>query len=753
MGEYHHSLDIVSATWGTVDVTDKVRNLYAQSVREHTFVFQANDATFGTDPKIASPNKKALVLVYRVMLLTGSFSKFLAFAIRENSGGGLPHGSSAISPKPPAADINRVAIVKAFWYDKDVTEVVQALADKAEPGSTIKIGQAILEANGVSNPAGDTLKSISITWGYYSPVHRQIEQFFVSTGTDWDPAVIRQWPPPPRLIIWGASYGGIDFTNTLNDLIDQKTQTLDIDLEHLEDNWPNNHKSIVILYQFEGYPLHVKLATTAGETRVVLSHSYPYLPDRMKYFNTRERRPGHLNVLAVVWGGWFVNQHIFDRIEQEGGFSPTVSFFGFNRWTNVVKTATVFYQYGLTGDIRCATARESDIRVPLETRCALYRDPFTGTGFLTFPNPTDGFRLWLLRDGHKIWLSVAPNRKTLIPTSQEKDAAIFSFPSVMPDSTSQSTVQVLAVRISGDSTPSHSGYIRATVEGGPPAKSTTLEIVSDPKDATEAHYEFPPARLSTSILISFKTGRNTALQPFVLRYYTGLTGQQGAVQVVELGQPAPSETGSLAPGDKPRLDDSIFRFDFVIAKEPEPDMVAPTDVPLFNIAELLLHLLFHLPNAVFGWHCKLPSHAKYRVTNWIQKTPGARATLLADVDTIRLMYNNYQTSTSSDVGRFCWTAARFLIDDLDKNDLIWSFYRTIHDPNLQEGDFPINLMHFISLSNNKPLGSDFLVLRTAEVTALSYSALNYLEGTTRLVSGASKHHQNTIAAKFLGVDG
>jgi hypothetical protein len=192
------SLDIVSATWGTVDVTKKVRGLYVNfdnlKKSDNTFTITATEEVLGPDPKIHH-NPKILVINWRVVLSTGDVSELQGTAIREGETGTINYdGTNLPAFSFAAQNPDKVAILRAFWFNKDVTGVVQKVANDAAPKSTIHIDSEVLQHFGVEDPAHLVFKQISITFAYISPAGNAL--IFTKTNND-EGVDIRQGPAPP----------------------------------------------------------------------------------------------------------------------------------------------------------------------------------------------------------------------------------------------------------------------------------------------------------------------------------------------------------------------------------------------------------------------------------------------------------------------------------------------------------------------------------------------------------------------------
>ena len=93
------------------------------------------------------------------------------------------------------------------------------------------------------------------------------------------------------LKIHAATFGGADFTNEIQDLV-QSDQTLNLDTNfpgwqqsyHWQDPWPGTVKSLTILYQWGERPLEL-VVTSENQGTVVLDPSAPVSVSRTMFIN------------------------------------------------------------------------------------------------------------------------------------------------------------------------------------------------------------------------------------------------------------------------------------------------------------------------------------------------------------------------------------------------------------------------------------------------------------------------------------
>jgi hypothetical protein len=739
-----YSLDIVTATWGSLDVTNILRKLYAESAKtNNVFTFTPGDHLFGHDPNLSG--FEWLIVVWRVMLDTGHFSEFKVHGSIQRRQSAIFYDGSKLRPAPDLPrNPEKVVIIAAFWWNQEVTPQAQALADKTPPSTSISITAEDLLKAGVKDPKPGILKQIVVTFAYVSADGEP--RIFVKGGTDQVPVVFRQAPSPPQLTIWGATYGGTECTKEVTSMIDPASQTIDADFSKtLKDPWAGVRKTLVVLYQFDGYPLQVYIGTTPDNTQILITPGSPYELERSRYFNNEDRKAGETNIVAMVWGTSPVSQASFKNVERLGAFTPSNEWFGFDGWPYVNKSATIFYQHGLTGDIKCVTAREdNNIKVNLDDRRPLYRDPLAARGFLSFSNPDqDGFTLQVPLGNcnqEKKWLSLSytNNHTVLSFTGQKEYAAIFSFLPAKRESGS-SKVPVLAVR--APTHPSYSLYIRA-VPGSVDTSGTYFEVTSDPKQATEAHYEFPAARQKNlSLLISFNPGGGSAYLPLLLRYIPSTAERGESITAFPMTQSA-----SWIPGDKVKFEQCIFWLDLVTTKVPNPDpnlvrrsgdIIFKGDACLWGIASLLYNAGFRAPNLLFGWNFGLPKLAKEVVIYWMESL-GEKLPIFLDImNKIRALSDGSGTSILG----LCFELAK----DLYNSGLLWGFYRAIFDSYLVSVlDWGSLILSWVAWAVAQPaLGFATFAIKGAEFIEIMWSIISDIEATQNScnLSGSSSARQ------------
>ncbi|KAK0732934.1 hypothetical protein B0T26DRAFT_866335 [Lasiosphaeria miniovina] len=664
-----YSLDILSATWGTADVTKTLRGMYVKDAN----TIKADNNLFTISPTVALfgdpiPNQtKVLVCVWRVILSNGSLSAIQATTIKQSETGTINYDGSHLPSFVAPTDKNKVFVAKAYWHTLDVTAQVQALADNVKSSAQVSIAYSALKA---SDPAPNTLKALVITYGYV--LANGEVQFAVSTATDTKSAVFNQGPAPPRLLIKSASFGGVDWTSKITPLINPITQTISVDNygSIFSDPWKGVYKTLAVLYQYENSPLQLLIA---WDTNAAISISPSTSdPARSRFFNLDGRRAGETNIIAVVWGimqgrvdGIAADR--FKSIKELGTFGATNKWFGFDGWTDQTKSATVFYQYGLTGEIKCVTAREGERAVPLAPRHPVHHDPLPGRGLLaTSSLPGDGFTLQVPDKKH--WLSIDyPSLTVLSTTTDSSAAAVFRIQRDPPGSAPVMTVT--------DPKRSPAKYYYVQCKGE--ADGDFVNLLPTRDGASEAYYELPAGQSFMNVLFGFGVDGGARQDPRVFRLFPGnATARSARVQALPIFYDTP-----WVPDDEPQFSECLFQPEFTASHSavhvsPRDDPIAPP-IPkdeaacLFGIATLLLDLLYSVPNAAFGWFLSIPGTEP--IVRWMRDLDAAKQTLIADlVDGVKSLF-----AGGAGNGTSVWSSAFSMANELYNAGLLWGFYKAI----------------------------------------------------------------------------
>ena len=509
---YDFSLDILSASWGTSVVTSKVRQLYGQAADSspfsNVFTIIPSDDLFG-DPRPGQ--SKCFTLVWRVILanVNGSiadsqmYSAPMVATCTEGNTLNLNYDGTNLQPySEPLDPKNGLYILGASFWATDVTSTIRNLVQTEGTGTFVA---AATKQEFPNQPYGTT-SQLAVTYGYLMP--NGSYQYNCKTTWEGTDLSIPAGPAPPRLLVQWADYGGVEFTDQIEALV-TFDQTLTLDMTNAvskygwTDPWPGVHKSMAILYQWEGRSLELLVAVDKGGI-YTLDPNVPVPADRTLFFNPADtRNAGELNIIAMTWGAMQgqtkpVSSSVFEGVKDQSIFSPSNTFFGFDGLPGVQKTACVFFQYGITGQVQCTSAKEDD-RIPLWVRLAdrsvEFGDPLPAKKLLANfdAERMRGFQLKLLKASQYVGVSLTPvtgggsavGTLTLVDTPDQ--AAIFNVIRLV-DGDKLPVLQVLF----NQNTPLYVANI-----------NNLACLVSDASLATEIHYELPGISASTSILLSF----------------------------------------------------------------------------------------------------------------------------------------------------------------------------------------------------------------------------------------------------------
>jgi hypothetical protein len=357
-----YSLDILTACYGTLNVTDKLINLYKSSKpppNTYQFTFTPTNGLFGQDPL---PNyRKACVVVYRVRFdllgpLPSQYSQPRVVRAVEGDEAVVSYDGQGLTPFVPGCPANNRFIIDASWWNRDVTDVVSRLSN-ASPGAlqTVKVDSATLGYD----PIYGTRKQLMITYANLEP--NGTTSYHAAIGADFDTVQVPIGPRPTLRII-AANYGGKDVTVQARNLV-KPDQTWVLDTSNangaFSDPWVGVQKSFVMLYQYGNRPF--ELLITAERKGVVTLD--PYAPAEQS--RTQYLHEGNTSkVIGIVWGLMDgqtgpVSQDKYNYINDKGEFPATNNWLGFDGWFGTGKTCVVFaYHNKFGGEIYAVAARE-----------------------------------------------------------------------------------------------------------------------------------------------------------------------------------------------------------------------------------------------------------------------------------------------------------------------------------------------------------------------------------------------------------
>jgi hypothetical protein len=540
------SLDVVAAAWADKDVTSIIREKYAAYARENPnnnntwkYTPTSADPALG-DPAVGYP--KFLILTWRVLLSGPTYVGESKLNVTVFSDGQESVINYDGSNQPPFPIIERnFTISSVYYYDKDFKD--DPAIEHLEPNAD---GEYIVDSSKLKDPKYGTPKCLVVTYGY--KLDNGKWQWGLAMGRDINGKSVVSFyaTPPPRLFIRAATYGGIDVTPNVAALVSPMTQSISVPDYYalsppLPDNWLGTPKSLLILYQWETCDLELYLGNDVDARSISIDPRAPLDPTRAAFFNKKGpnagRVAGELNIIATVWGimkgmteGF--GERVIATIKQTSSFTPSNQFFNnTDGWYGYNKTATIFFQYGVTGSIQCVTAKQGTDPVKLPVRSTMFSDPLPGRGFLAFNRDSYlGFTLRLANQQNYVAFT-AGDSFTLTTTPDAAAAALFNIEYI-----SKADISVLSLQ-----DPKQMGvfwYASYT------AATRHLTFSQRVGDSTEFHWELPGiSALIGTIVLNFNLGQSQ-IDPVVVAFPPGALGKTYPV-VIDVGtRPFVSQAGT-----------------------------------------------------------------------------------------------------------------------------------------------------------------------------------------------------------------
>jgi hypothetical protein len=353
--------EVVSATYGTLDVTSHIRQFICEDRLNTLHAFMPGNAFFGGfDPL---PNSvKAFVLVCHFTLPSGegveqTNSFFQTKRVLEGQPTTLYYDIAMPRFNPSAVSSQKLTILDASYYTLDVTRIVAGIL------ATQKEWPLVVRATNAQfgiDPAPNVEKQLSITYAYHLP--GGVLDHHVQVVEEDDIIAIPLQPSTTNveLIIHAAYWADLDVTHVLRSRISHN-QTLQINTSAIYpfDPWPNVLKPLSVMYQYTNGDLQLLICDEGSGVKFIS----PTRPLRRNFFNPAVQQDDKMNILAVIWGSMHSHPEPLDAsqfrwITGNARFPCTNQWFKFDGLPNWPKTCHVFYRYGTTGVIRCIAMRE-----------------------------------------------------------------------------------------------------------------------------------------------------------------------------------------------------------------------------------------------------------------------------------------------------------------------------------------------------------------------------------------------------------
>ncbi|KAH8693342.1 hypothetical protein GQ44DRAFT_733957 [Phaeosphaeriaceae sp. PMI808] len=613
-----YSLDILSACWNQYDVTQQVRNSNAaRAPQNNIFRFTPSNDLFG-DPERKST--KIFTLVWRVYILDLSsedgqyvYSQPQTSTVKEGNTLVFDFSKNLTPFKEPRGDA--IIILSARYFINDVTETVVRLVRTAgaQPTFTIHADNTTLGGD----PAKSENKSFTVTYGYMRC--KGLLDYNMQTCREGGSLTIST-KPSPLLTIHAANFGGMDVTDVVQQHIssDQTYQTR-------SNTWPAGPvidpkrgatKTLVILYQYDDLPFQLLVAKEDTGIKTISPQS-DNRSTRIFFNPNAGKYAGDINILAIVWGAMANRTTPFSstlflgmaRLANEGsGFECTnENFDGYDGLRGEDKTAVVFYSYGLSGKIQCASAWEGHI-LKLQPPNVYAGDPMGGKKLLATTPAVDGFFLKAPEVGK--YLTLNNTNDGLVASAPTRDLAARFY---LVDGNG---VQSQALKIV-----SKDGNVTRWTKIGP---KNSLTLGSRQSDASFFNYELVLGHSYTGLLLGFTQLGDVSTPSFAL----GVDDETSIAELV-------SYTGTREPGD------CILRFELNIVQRlrtssnSKPLKALPSPGCVWAWAKILKSIFFDLPavladtvrilnwgsrqfEAVVDWWYSLMSVDQGRIAAFIQ---------------------------------------------------------------------------------------------------------------------------------------
>ena len=405
----------------------------------------------------------------------------------------LNYDGTGLAPySEPVDPPNGIYLLNATYWNADVTSTVETTISSF---GTNPVQQPVTPS-AFPVPPSTVVRQLVVTYGY--GLEDGTYEYNCIAAYDGSTLFISYGPAPPRLLIQWADFGGVEFTDEVA-VLTTFNQTVTLDMTNWmnygwTDPWPGYSKVMTILYQWEGRGLELLIAPERGGT-FTLDPTVPVDPLRTSFFNPNGvRSAGKTNIIAIVWGEMQgrtvpVDANTFESITEYGLFQATNDFFGFDGWYDNKKVASVFFQYGVTGQIQFTSAQETDpSEKHITARSVEFGDPLPARQLMTTFDPTvmSGFQLKALKS--HLFIGVNQNGLLVPSTNDPTQAAMFN---IVRNAADRPVLQ--AALTPTDST----GPFYTYNDGG------TVSLTADLATATEIHYELPSIWASTSVILSF----------------------------------------------------------------------------------------------------------------------------------------------------------------------------------------------------------------------------------------------------------
>ncbi|KAI9686375.1 MAG: hypothetical protein M1822_003720 [Bathelium mastoideum] len=340
-------IEVLSASYGPMDVTDRMRHFLMTNVSASTKtrVFNVTNDFFGGDPR---PGIKAFVLVWRKRLSLGGVSRYgysepQTLIVPEYKQAIFDYNRDAPPVDPESYSTSNLNILNATYHTQDVTSTVARLIQ-----DPIKVSNAVF-----GDPHPGWKKVLVVTYSYGVP--ENILDCHTKICVEGSSLSI-----PPPLKIAAANFATTDITDILRAQV-TLDQQLFVNLNktlYYPDPAFGVSKTVAVMFQYGDEPLQL---VVQWESEDVLKIE-PLGRQQRNFINPMPPRADDaFHIIGGVWGVRPLDLKHFGLMQQREEFPCTNEWFGFDGRPDVKKTCLLFIWDPRNAVVKCLSAWEGEI--------------------------------------------------------------------------------------------------------------------------------------------------------------------------------------------------------------------------------------------------------------------------------------------------------------------------------------------------------------------------------------------------------